>query len=315
MGARKKKGRKQKNRAYYMRFKPKMRRRRQAKTDYQARRTLITQEKSKYNANKLRLVVRISNKNVTCQVVNAKIIGDEVLCVAYSSELPRYGLKVGLKNYAACYATGLLCARRALAKFGLAEDYEGNLEVDGNYFNQEDEVETMDEDARPDRAPLRCFLDVGLRPTTTGARVFAAMKGAVDGGISIPHHENGKQFPGFDKNEENPRRRFNADVCRKYIFGGHVGEYMTKLQEEEPEKYESHFSDYIRNNIGADDLEDMYAAVHAKIREDPSALPKKVVDTSAIVSKYKSKRKKTMVERRDHVLNRILALRAKAEEA
>jgi len=309
MGARKKKGRKQKNRAYYMRFKPKMRRRRQAKTDYQARRTLITQEKSKYNANKLRFVVRISNRTVTCQIVNAKIIGDEVLCVAYSSELPRYGLKVGLKNYAACYATGLLCARRALAKFGLADTYEGTTEVDGTYFNQED---VDQEDDAP--APLRCFLDVGLRPTTTGARVFAAMKGAVDGGISIPHHENGKQFPGFWKDKDSGSG-FEADVCRKYIFGGHVGEYMTKLQDEEPEKYESHFSDYIRNNIGADDLEEMYTALHNNIREDPSSLPKKVVDTSAIVSKYKSKRKKTMVERRDHVLNRILALRAKAEEA
>lgn len=34
---------------------------------------------------------------------------------------------------------------------------------------------------------FRCFLDVGLARTTTGARVFGALKGAVDGGLEIPH--------------------------------------------------------------------------------------------------------------------------------
>lgn len=31
---------------------------------------------------------------------------------AYAHELPRYGVKVGLTNYAAAYCTGLLLARR-----------------------------------------------------------------------------------------------------------------------------------------------------------------------------------------------------------
>ena len=35
--------------------------------------------------------------------------------------------------------------------------------------------------------PFRAFLDVGLTRTTTGNRAFAVMKGAVDGGIDIPH--------------------------------------------------------------------------------------------------------------------------------
>ena len=35
-----------------------------------------------------------------------------VVCAAYSHELPRYGVKVGLTNYAAAYCTGLLLARR-----------------------------------------------------------------------------------------------------------------------------------------------------------------------------------------------------------
>ena len=35
-----------------------------------------------------------------------------IVSAAYSHELPNYGIKVGLTNYAAAYATGLLVARR-----------------------------------------------------------------------------------------------------------------------------------------------------------------------------------------------------------
>ena len=65
------------------------------------------------------------------------IDGDRILCQASSSELPRYGLNVGLKNYAAAYCTGLLVARRLLQKVGLDEVYEGNTEVDGNVVSTE----------------------------------------------------------------------------------------------------------------------------------------------------------------------------------
>lgn len=46
------------------------------------------------------------------QIAYAKIEGDAVVCAAYSHELPKYGIAVGLTNYAAAYCTGLLCARR-----------------------------------------------------------------------------------------------------------------------------------------------------------------------------------------------------------
>ena len=46
------------------------------------------------------------------QVAYSRIEGDMILCAAYSHELPRYGVKVGLTNYAAAYCTGLLLARR-----------------------------------------------------------------------------------------------------------------------------------------------------------------------------------------------------------
>ena len=42
------------------------------------------------------------------------------------------------------------------------------------------------------------------------------------------------------------------------------------LAEEEPEKYQSHFSEYIKKGIEAEDMEALYKKVHAAIRADPS---------------------------------------------
>ena len=46
------------------------------------------------------------------QIAYAKLEGDYIVAAAYSHELPQYGVKVGLTNYAAAYCTGLLVARR-----------------------------------------------------------------------------------------------------------------------------------------------------------------------------------------------------------
>merc|ERR1719277_757493 len=59
----------------------------------------------------------------------------------------------------------------------------------------------------------------------------------------------------------------SSDKAR--IFGEHVKEYMEMLQEEDPTKYEAHFSKFIAADIDADKMEDMYTEAHAKIREDP----------------------------------------------
>jgi len=306
MGARKKKGKKQKNRSYYMRYKPKMRRRREAKTDYQARTTLIGQQKCKYNMPKYRFVVRISNRDVVCQVISATTIGDKVFAAAYAHELPRYGLNTGLTNYAACYCTGLLLARRLLKKVGM-EDYEGLDEPNGEYF-----LEEVDEEEESPKNPFECYLDVGLRRTTTGCRVYAAMKGATDGGLLIPHRENGKQFPGYVGKSQESDESFNPDMCRSYIFGGHVADYMRQMEESNPEKYKKHFSKYLADGLNADSLEEKYASVHAAIRKNPEAVPKKEKDKT-MVSKYKNSPKLSLAEKKDHVLNKILSLRAAAK--
>ena len=58
------------------------------------------------------MIVRITNKDIVCQIAYSKIEGDHIVCCAYAHELPNYGVKVGLTNYAAAYCTGLLLARR-----------------------------------------------------------------------------------------------------------------------------------------------------------------------------------------------------------
>lgn len=73
----------------------------EGKTDYRARIRLVTQDKNKYNTPKYRFVVRFTNRDIVAQIVCAKLAGDVVLAAAYAHELPRYGLKIGLTNYAA----------------------------------------------------------------------------------------------------------------------------------------------------------------------------------------------------------------------
>merc|ERR1719378_1389484 len=203
---------------------------------------MIHQDKNKYNARKYRLVVRLTNTRVICQIAYATIVGDRTICQANSGELAKYGIPCGLKNYAACYATGLLVARRCLKQLGMDGDFKGKEEIDG------DEYHVEEEETEAERRPFKAILDVGIRRTCEGARIWGALKGAADGGLHVPH--------------------------KAKIFGEHVKEYMESMKEEDPTKYEAHFSKYIAASIDADGMEDMYTNAHKKIREDLSAAAK-----------------------------------------
>ncbi|XP_022945687.1 60S ribosomal protein L5-like isoform X2 [Cucurbita moschata] len=285
----------QKTKAYFKRYQVKFKRRREGKTDYRARIRLINQDKNKYNTPKYRIVVRFSNKDITAQIISASIAGDLVLASAYSHELPRYGLEVGLTNYAAAYCTGLLLARRVLKQLEMDDEYEGNVEATGEDYS----VEPADT-----RRPFRALLDVGLLKTTTGNRVFGALKGALDGGLDIPHSD--KRFAGFSKDS----KQLDADVHRKYIYGGHVAAYMRTLMEDEPEKYQTHFSEYIKKGIEADDIEGLYKKVHAAIRADPSV--KKSDKPQPKAHKRYNLKKLTYDERKARLVERLNALNSAA---
>merc|ERR1712004_245223 len=130
-----------KSKAYFKRYQVKFRRRREGKTDYYARKRLVVQDKNKYNTPKYRMIVRCSNKDITCQIAYVRLEGDRVVAAAYSHELPNYGVKVGLTNYAAAYCTGLLLARRVLKKMNLDSAYEGNSEINGEHYMVEDNAD------------------------------------------------------------------------------------------------------------------------------------------------------------------------------
>lgn len=113
------------------------------------------------------MIVRFTNKDIICQIAYATIQGDVIVTAAYAHELPRYGVTVGLTNYAAGYCVGLLLARRLLKQLGLDSAYVGSEEATGEDFIVEEEG---------DRKPFSCILDTGLVRTSTGAKVFACLK-------------------------------------------------------------------------------------------------------------------------------------------
>jgi len=202
--------------------------------------------------------------------------GDKVLCCADSSELKNFGLTAGLTNYAAGYATGLLLARRLLKQVGLDSTYKANEKRDGSFFNVE---EDMDDDKRP----FKALLDVGLAPTTTGARVFSVLKGACDGGLNVPHKT--KRFPGYQRAQieeikgkrgkvtdtEKTEAKFDAKVLRAHIFGNHVTTYMNLLKKENPTAFKKQFSQWEKCLAAAKakTCEDLYTKVHAAIIAKP----------------------------------------------
>ncbi|KAI9920968.1 hypothetical protein PsorP6_001738 [Peronosclerospora sorghi] len=271
-----------KNKAYFKRYQVKYRRRREGKTDYRARERLIVQDKNKYNSSKYSLVVCITNKKVICQIAYAEIDGDKILAQATSAELPRYGLTVGLKNYAAAYAT---CS--------LAVVLPGKYRVDGEIVKTESNGRTYFVDEVADeKRPFRCYLDSGLRTTNTGHRVFGALKGAVDAGLDIPHNE--KRFPGYNKDDKS----YDAELHRDRIFAVHISDHMKELEEDDPEMLASHYAEYVKAGVEPDELEDIITKVHEAIRADPSPAPKK---DHMFDKKYKRPAKRSFQQRRARI--------------
>lgn len=285
--------------SWFSRYQVKYKRRRQGKTDYRARLRLVRQEKNKFNTPKYRMIVRFTNKDIVCQIAYSTMTGDKIVCAAYAHELPKYGLKAGLTNYSAAYCTGLLLARRTLQKFSLDETYEGNTEDDKG---EDYQVEAVEDGPRP----FHAVLDVGLVRTSTGMRVFGALKGALDGGLDIPHSV--KRFAGYSPEE----KTLDAEMHQNYIIGGHVQEYMEMLQEDEPEKYQELFSKYVAEGVDPDGMEEMYTEVHEAIREDPS-YEKKEREKPAEVTRWKQV-KLTLEEKKANLKAKIMALKAAAED-
>jgi large subunit ribosomal protein L18 len=85
------------------------RRRREGKTNFYLRRSLLVSGRS-------RVIIRPSSKNITCQVANARLQGDMIVAAATSKELVKdYGWTFGTGNLPCAYLTGYLLGKKATA--------------------------------------------------------------------------------------------------------------------------------------------------------------------------------------------------------
>lgn len=183
------------------------------KVSFRRRREGKTDYKARLNfidIDKSRLVVRLSNKHIIAQIINVAKMGDETLVSAHSKELEKKGWLGGTKNTAAAYLTGYLCAKKALG-LGIEE----------------------------------AVLDIGLSPSIKGSRVYAALKGASDAGLIIPHGEN-----------------VLPDDSR--IRGEHIAEYAQGMDEDE---LKQKFSQYSDKGLSPSDLPKHFDEIKNKIDE------------------------------------------------
>jgi large subunit ribosomal protein L18 len=101
-----------------------------------------------------RLIVRKTNTQITLQIARYEPEGDKVLLTIQSKELKKKGWTHSCKNTSAAYLAGYLTAKKALSK-GIKE----------------------------------AVLDMGLQTPISGNKIYAALKGAIDGGLNINANE------------------------------------------------------------------------------------------------------------------------------
>ena len=65
--------------------------------------------------------------------------------------------------------------------------------------------------------------------------MFGALKGAIDGGLYIPHGTG--RFPGNVTDGEN--KEYKTEIHRERIFGVHIDNYMAELKEEGEEEFKN----------------------------------------------------------------------------
>ena len=135
-----------KGRNQRLRFK----RRRNAETDYHRRSRML-------RGGLPRAVVRVSNTQVTCQLVSYEPEGDRVLESITGKSLVdsyKWPSDASRKSVPACYLAGFAMATSAISN-----------------------------------GHSKAILDIGLAASSTGNRAYSALKGMIDAGMEIPHSE------------------------------------------------------------------------------------------------------------------------------
>lgn len=163
------------------------------------------------NLEKCRLVVRSTSKHTLVQIIKVKKEGDQTMVAAHSQEIKGMGWLGSGKNTSSAYLTGYLCGKKAL-KEGIDE----------------------------------AVLDIGLKTSIKGSKVYAALKGAVDAGMNIPHNET--ILPAEER-----------------IRGETVAQYAQSLEKSELEKK---FSQYLAKGLSPDQLPDHFESIKQKIEAE-----------------------------------------------
>ncbi len=102
-----------------------------------------------------RLVIRKSLRNVQLQLVHYAKDGDKILVSSHSNQLKKFGWNYHNGNSSSAYLTGLILGLKAKSK---------NIK--------------------------EAVLDLGLNKSVKGYVLYAALKGATETGLNVPHSED-----------------------------------------------------------------------------------------------------------------------------
>ncbi len=136
---------------------------------------------------KPRLVVRKTVNNIIVSIVEYHPDGDKVITTFNSKDLKKHDWNFSTGNIPAAYLTGYIAAKKALQK-NVSE----------------------------------AILDLGLQANVKKGRLFAALKGAVDAGLNVPHSE--EAFPDEER-----------------IQGKHIEEHLNIKMSDKIEELKSKF--------------------------------------------------------------------------
>lgn len=151
---------------------------------------------------KLRLVVRKTNTRILVQVIRYNPKGDEVIATVDSKELKKYGW-YGTNNTPTAYLCGYLVGKKLCGG--------------------------------------ECVLDIGLRHPSHGSVVFAALKGAVDGGLSINHSKevlpteeriNGKVLDDYANKLGEKAKIIFSKYFKEGVIPGNINATFEKVKRE-----------------------------------------------------------------------------------
>jgi large subunit ribosomal protein L18 len=154
---------------------------------------------------KPRLVFRKANRNLVAQVIQYQKDGDKVLLTVTTRELLKHGWNASRSNIPAAYLLGLLVAKKSPEK--------------------------------------EAILDIGLQTPTKDSKLFAFLKGAVDGGLEVPHSDD--VLPPDDR-----------------VSGKHIAAYIGKADPK------ISFQTYHKNGITSAGFSELFAKAKQQIMKE-----------------------------------------------